>query len=105
MPASASRIDPLPTLYVHPDSSSSLSVMTFAAEAKVALDCRVIDLFAGEQAGPDFDGFSHRQPVPVLVDGDLRLTEASAILRYLADRAGLPTQHTTCASSGNRRSP
>ena len=28
--------------------------------------------------------------VPLLVDGDLRLTEGSAILKYLADKHDLP---------------
>lgn len=59
--------------------------MMFAAEHGLQLDYRVIDLFADEQHGPAFTAINPNQSVPVLEHGGFRLTESSAILKYLAD--------------------
>ena len=38
-----------------------------------------------------FSAINPNQAVPVLQDGEFRLTESSAILKYLADRVGSPS--------------
>ncbi len=77
-------------LYANPVSPASRAVMLFAAEAEIDLDVRVIDLSTGEQCQPAFQAINPIGLVPVLEDGDFRLTESSAILKYLAETAGSP---------------
>ena len=44
----------------------------------------------GEHVKPAFTAVNPSQLVPVLEDGDLKLTESSAILKYLADKFDSP---------------
>lgn len=74
-------------LHYHPVSTTSRTVVWFAQEQGIALDLQVIDLFTGEQCGERFAAINPNCLVPVLEEGDFRLTESSAILKYLADRA------------------
>jgi glutathione S-transferase len=78
-------------LYFYPASTTSRPVTLFAADHGIELDYHVIDLFAGEHMQPAFGAINPNQAVPVLEDGDFRLTECSAILKYLADKVGSPT--------------
>jgi GST-like protein len=52
-----------------------------------------VNVRKGEQKAPAFVGLNPNAKVPVLVDGDLVLTESAAILVYLAEKTGrlLPT--------------
>jgi len=77
-------------LYYHPASTTSRIVTMFAAEEGVQLDLQVVDLFTGEQLKPEFAKINPNCLVPVLEDGDFRLTESGAIVRYLADKVGSP---------------
>ena len=77
-------------LYCHPASTTSRPVMLFAAEARVPLEIQVVDLFTGEHYQPPFEAINPNHLVPVLEDGDFRLTESSAILKYLADKVDSP---------------
>ncbi|HVO00214.1 MAG TPA: glutathione S-transferase family protein [Steroidobacteraceae bacterium] len=72
-------------LYYHPVSTTSRPVALFAAEAGIPLEFQIIDLAAGEQYGAAFSAINPSHQVPVLEDGDFRLTESATILRYLAD--------------------
>jgi GST-like protein len=47
-----------------------------------------INVRKGEQKAPDFVALNPNAKVPVLVDGDLVLTESAAILVYLAEKTG-----------------
>lgn len=75
-------------LYYHPGSTTSRPIMLFAAENNIPLDMQVVDLFTGEQYKPAYEDINPNHLVPVLDDGSFRLTESSAILKYLADKAG-----------------
>jgi len=75
-------------LYFHPASTTSRIVQMFALEQGIALDYKVVDLFTGEHLQPDFASINPNCLVPVLEDGDFRLTESAAILRYLAEKTG-----------------
>jgi glutathione S-transferase len=77
-------------LYYHPASTTSRPIVLFAAENKIALDLQVVDLFTGEHYKPAFEAINPNHLVPVLEDGDFRLTESSAILKYLADKTDSP---------------
>lgn len=77
-------------LYMHPASTTCRPIMLFAAEEGIALDHQVVDIMAGEQFKPEFRAVNPNGLVPTLEDGSFRLTESSAILKYLADKAGSP---------------
>ncbi len=77
-------------LYCHPASTTSRPVMLFAAENGIVLDKQIVDLFTGEHYQQPFEAINPNHLVPVLEDGDLRLTESSAILKYLADKISSP---------------
>lgn len=74
-------------LYYHPISTTSRTIMLFAAEEGVDLDMQLVDLFTGEHMQPTYAGLNPNRLIPTLVDGDFVLTENSAILKYLADKA------------------
>lgn len=75
-------------LYMHPASTACRPIMLFAAEEGIALEQQVVDILAGEQHKPAFLAINPNGLVPVLQDGAFRLTESSAILKYLADKSG-----------------
>jgi glutathione S-transferase len=77
-------------LYMHPVSMTSRPVRLFMAESKIAAEEEVIDLFTGAHFQPPYASINPNCLVPMLEDGDLRLTESSAILKYLADKIGSP---------------
>ena len=76
--------------YYHPASTTCRPIMLFAAENGIAMDQQLVDLFTGAQYQPSFEAINPSHLVPVLEDGDFRLTESSAILKYLADKTGSP---------------
>lgn len=77
-------------LYMHPVSMTSRPVRLFIAENGIPCDEQVVDLFTGEHYKEPFASINPNRLVPMLEDGDLRLTESSAILKYLADKIGSP---------------
>jgi glutathione S-transferase len=78
-------------LYYHPVSTTSRPVMLLASEAGIELEYQVVDLFTGEQYKPEYAAINPSHQVPVLEDEGFRLTESSAILKYLADKKGTST--------------
>lgn len=77
-------------LYMHPVSMTSRPVRLFIAENGIDVDEQVVDIMSGEHHQEPYVSFNPNRLVPVLEDGDLRLTESSAILKYLADKIDSP---------------
>jgi glutathione S-transferase len=77
-------------IYYHPASTTSRPLMLFVAENGIKADMQVVDLFTGEHFKEPFVKVNPSRLVPVLEDGDFRLTESSAILKYLADSIQSP---------------
>ena len=77
-------------IHYHPASTTSRPLMLFANESGIEIDFQVVDLFTGEHYRPPFEAINPNRQVPVLDDGDFRLTESSAILKYLAEKSGSP---------------
>jgi glutathione S-transferase len=75
---------------MHPVSMTSRPVRLFIAESGLKVEEQVVDLMTGEHLQPAFAAVNPSKMVPVLEDGDLRLTESSAILKYLADKIDSP---------------
>lgn len=78
-------------IYYHPASTVSRPVMMFLEDSGVPAEFQLVDLFTGEHLGPAFDAVNPSHLVPVLEEDGFRLTESSAILKYLADRFDSPT--------------
>jgi len=77
-------------LYMHPVSTTSRPVMQFIADNNIAVDMQPVDILKGEQYGEGYSKINPNHLVPMLEDGDFRLTESATILRYLADKIGSP---------------
>ena len=77
-------------LYMHPVSMTTRPVRLFIAENNIPMEETFIDLMKGEHYGDAYTAVNPNRMVPMLEDGDFRLTESSAILKYLADKIGSP---------------
>lgn len=75
-------------LYMHPASTTSRPVMQFIADANLDVEQQTVDIFKGEHHGDDYAKRNPNRLIPLLEDGDLRLSESATILRYLAEKAG-----------------
>lgn len=78
-------------LYMHPVSMTSRPVRLLTAENNLDIEEQLVDLFTGEHTQDEYAAVNPNKLVPVLEDGDFRLTECSAILKYLADKFDLPS--------------
>lgn len=75
-------------LYDYVLSPSCYKVRLLAALAGVSLTLRPVDFYPGEEhRGPALRALNPAGSIPILEDGDLVLTESSAILVYLAAHA------------------
>ena len=77
-------------LYMHPVSTASRPVRLFIAEKNIAVTEQVIDLMSGEHYKDEYSAINPSRMVPALEDGDLHMTESSAILKYLASKIEAP---------------
>ena len=81
-------------LYYHPASTTCRPIVHFAAESGIALEYQLVDLFKGEHLEAPYCAVNPNSCVPLLQDGDFRLGESSAILKYLADTVKSPAYPT-----------
>jgi glutathione S-transferase len=72
-------------LFYHPYSRAAGTIWALE-EAGVSYELKVIDIMKGEQKGPELISKNPMGKLPTLIDGDVVVTEASAIALYLADR-------------------
>ena len=78
-------------LYTFAGSPVCRPVAMFIADHGINVEYQTVDLMKGEQYQPWFVAINPSHAVPVLEDGDFRLPESSAILKYLADLVDSPT--------------
>jgi GST-like protein len=67
---------------------NSIKVPVALEELGLDYALRGVNIRKGEQKTPSFTALNANAKVPVLVDGDLVLTESAAILVYLAEKTG-----------------
>ena len=77
-------------LYCHPASITSRPVRLYIAEKGLKVQEEIVDLFTGAHHSPEYIAINPSRLVPVLEDGDFRLTEHGAILKYLAESNDFP---------------
>lgn len=75
-------------LYMHPVSTTCRPILQFIVDARIEVENQVVEILKGEQYGEAYSKLNPNHLIPLLEDGDFRLTESAAILRYLADKAG-----------------
>lgn len=73
------------TLYHHPFSRAA-GIIWPLEECGVSYDLEFVDLMKGDHKKPEIVKLNRMGKLPVLVDGDVVVTEAAAIDLYLADR-------------------
>jgi len=78
-------------LYQHPASTTCRPIMMLIADEGLEVEQQIVDILSGEQYGEAFTRINPNNFVPVLEDGDFRLIESSAILKYLAETSGSAT--------------
>ncbi|WP_324282260.1 glutathione S-transferase [Cyanobacterium aponinum UTEX 3221] len=88
-------------LYGHELSGNSYKVRLFLELLQLDYEWIRVDLMKGEHKSPEFLILNSFGQVPLLVDGELRLADAQAILVYLAKQYGneqwLPTDAVSLA--------
>ena len=77
-------------LYMHPVSTAARPVRLFIAEHGIACEEEFVDLMAGAHHQEPYASLNPSKMLPMLDDEGFRLTESSAILKYLADKYDLP---------------
>ena len=77
-------------LYMHPVSTACRPVRLLIAESGIQCDEEMVDILKGAHYQEPYVSLNPNRMVPVLEDGDFRLTEGSAILKYLAEKYDLP---------------
>lgn len=77
-------------LYMFPASITSRPVRLLIAEKGLTVEEVSVDLLSGAHYQEPFTSINPNRLVPVLEDGDLRLTESGAILKYLASKYDMP---------------
>ena len=77
-------------LYMHPVSMTTRPVRLFIAENKIPVEEVFIDLMTGAHLQPPYSQINPNCLVPMIDDDGFRLTESSAILKYLAEKIGSP---------------
>jgi glutathione S-transferase len=71
-------------LYYDPNSTASRIVTFLLFDQAIVFDEEILHLASGDNHRDAFVAINPGRTVPVLADGDFRLTESSAIARYLA---------------------
>jgi glutathione S-transferase len=77
------------TLYQFPMSPASRRVVSLLAQCDLPFESRNVDMMAGQHMSPEYLAVNPNHQVPTLIDGDLKIHESNAILRYLCDRHAL----------------
>jgi glutathione S-transferase len=78
-------------LYMHPVSMTCRTVRMFIADNNIPVEEVLVDVLTGEHHKEPFSSFNPNRLVPVLEEDDgFRITESSAILKYLADKINSP---------------
>ena len=63
-------------LHYHPVSTTSRPVVLLVQENNLPVELKLVDLMKGEHVQPPFSELNPNQQVPVLEDGDFRMTES-----------------------------
>ena len=74
------------TLHQFPFSQHSRRVVSLLEEAGIEYNNQFVNMMEGEHMSPEFLEINPNHQVPTLVDGELKIHESNAILRYLCEK-------------------
>ncbi|MGC3525904.1 glutathione S-transferase family protein [Pseudomonas aeruginosa] len=74
-------------IYGDRGSSNTRRILTVATHLQIDFEFKLVNLFEGENRNQDYLSLNPNGTIPTLVDGNLTLFEASAIMIYLAEKA------------------
>lgn len=77
------------TLYHSPLSQHARRVVSLLIEAGLEYQLRHVAMEKGEHMSPEYLAVNPNHQVPTLLDGEIRIHESNAILRYLCVKHGL----------------
>ena len=77
-------------LYMHPVSTAARPIRLFIAEHGIPCEEELVDITTGAHHQEPYASMNPTCLVPMLEDDGFRLTESSAILKYLADKYNSP---------------
>lgn len=83
------------TLYQFPMSPASRRVVSLLAQCNLPFELRSVDMMAGKHMSPEYLSVNPNHQVPTLLDGDLKIHESNAILRFLCNRHALESWYPT----------
>lgn len=78
-------------LYHFPYSQHARRVVSLMVEAGLPYELRQVDMGKGEHQSAEYLAINPNHQVPTLIDGDIRIHESNAILRYLCVKHDLDT--------------
>ena len=73
-------------LYMHPVSTVCRPILLLCEENSIKMEQELVDLMTGAHHKEPYASLNPNHQVPLLVDGDFRLTEGSAVLKYIAEK-------------------
>jgi glutathione S-transferase len=76
-------------LYHFPYSQHARRVVSLLEEAGLQYELRHVDMGKGEHVSPAYLAINPNHQVPTLLDGDIKIHESNAILRYLCVKHAL----------------
>jgi glutathione S-transferase len=79
------------TLYHYPYSHHARRVVSLMVEANLDYELHHVDMGKGEHRSAEYLAINPNHQVPTLIDGDIKIHESNAILRYLCVKHGLDT--------------
>lgn len=71
------------TLYYSPYSQHARRVVSLMVEANLEYELRHVAMDRGEHQSPEYLAINPNHQIPTLIDGDVKIHESNAILRYL----------------------
>jgi glutathione S-transferase len=83
------------TLYQFPMSPASRRVVSLLAHCDLPFEQRNVDMMVGQHMSSEYLAVNPNHQVPTLLDGDLKIHESNAILRYLCNRHSLESWYPT----------
>jgi glutathione S-transferase len=82
-------------LYHSAFSQHARRVVSLLIEAKLDFELRDVAMGAGAHRSPEYLLINPNHQVPTLIDGDIKIHESNAILRYLCTKHGLTAWYPT----------